>query len=104
MWSTVLSHASPRRQVSDLFFPLDPGPGASIGGMCACRCSGSTAVKYGTMRDNVLSLTAVLADGTIIKTGQEHTPDTHTKHAIAHTHTHTVSLSLSCPHGRHMVR
>lgn len=52
-----------------IFFPLDPGPGASIGGMCACRCSGSTAVKYGTMRDNVLSVTAVLADGRIIKTG-----------------------------------
>jgi len=52
-----------------LWFPLDPGPGASIGGMCACRCSGSTAVKYGSMRENVLNLTAVLADGTIIKTG-----------------------------------
>jgi D-lactate dehydrogenase (cytochrome) len=50
-------------------FPLDPGPGASIGGMCACRCSGSTAVKYGTMRDSVLSVTAVLADGTVLKTG-----------------------------------
>lgn len=47
----------------------DPGPGASIGGMCACRCSGSTALRYGSMRDNVLNLTAVLADGTIIKTG-----------------------------------
>jgi D-lactate dehydrogenase (cytochrome) len=52
-----------------LWFPLDPGPGASIGGMCACRCSGSTAVRYGSMRENVLSLTAVLADGTVIKTG-----------------------------------
>ena len=54
-----------------LCFPLDPGPGATIGGMCACRCSGSTAVKYGSMRENVLNLTAVLADenGTIIKTG-----------------------------------
>jgi D-lactate dehydrogenase (cytochrome) len=52
-----------------LWFPLDPGPGASVGGMCACRCSGSTAVRYGSMRENVLNVTAVLADGTIIKTG-----------------------------------
>jgi D-lactate dehydrogenase (cytochrome) len=53
----------------DLWFPLDPGPGASIGGMCACRCSGSTAVRYGSMRDNVLNLTVVTAAGEIIKTG-----------------------------------
>jgi D-lactate dehydrogenase (cytochrome) len=52
-----------------LWFPLDPGPGASVGGMCACRCSGSTAVRYGTMRDNVISLTAVLPSGEVIKTG-----------------------------------
>jgi len=52
-----------------LWFPLDPGPGASVGGMCACRCSGSTAVRYGSMRENVLNVTAVLADGTIIQTG-----------------------------------
>lgn len=52
-----------------LWFPLDPGPGASIGGMCACRCSGSTAVRYGSMRDNVLNVTAVLPDGQVIKTG-----------------------------------
>jgi hypothetical protein len=40
-----------------------------IPGMCACRCSGSTAVRYGSMRENVLNLTAVLSDGSIIKTG-----------------------------------
>ena len=52
-----------------LWFPLDPGPGATVGGMCATRCSGSTAVRYGSMRENVLNVTAVLADGTVIKTG-----------------------------------
>eukprot|EP00249_Psilotum_nudum_P010365 c22495_g1_i1 orf=318-2081(-) len=51
-----------------LFFPLDPGPGASIGGMCATRCSGSLAVRYGTMKENVLSLKAVLGTGAIVKT------------------------------------
>lgn len=63
-WEDLADYLEPH----NLLFGPDPGPGACIGGMCGTSCSGTNAARYGTMRENVVSLTIVLADGTVVKT------------------------------------
>lgn len=63
-WQDLNEHLAPY----GLLFGPDPGPGAQIGGMVATSCSGTNAARYGTMKENVIGLTVVLADGTIVKT------------------------------------
>ncbi len=63
-WQELAEYLDPHK----LLFGPDPGPGAEIGGMVATSCSGTNAARYGTMKENVIGLTVVLPDGTIVKT------------------------------------
>ena len=62
------THLNESIKTSGLFLPVDPSPTALVGGMIATNCSGTNALRYGTMKDYVINLTVVLADGSIIKT------------------------------------
>ncbi|CAK9438696.1 uncharacterized protein LODBEIA_P29200 [Lodderomyces beijingensis] len=69
-WENINAYLSESQVGSHLMFGPDPGPGANIGGMVGTSCSGTNAYRYGTMKENVVNLTVVLADGSVIKTKQ----------------------------------